>query len=132
MPAGAFQLITAEEAALPPAPARPAFILRGSPTRRPEVVVVSPRATGLVHSPLDVKLQFRAFGGSRIDPDSVAVTYLKQPPIDITQRITPFIKPDGIAVLQAEVPPGLHKFWIQLRDMDGRTGGSEFTFEVAR
>jgi hypothetical protein len=38
-----------------------------------------------------MKLEFRAFGGSKIDPDSVVVTYLKDPAIDITQRITPFI-----------------------------------------
>jgi hypothetical protein len=132
MPADAFQLITPEEAALPAGPV-PGFQLRGSPTRRPNVVVISPRpSAGLLHSPLDLKLQFRGFGGAAIDSNSVVVTYLKDPAIDMTQRITPFISADGINISQAEVPPGKHQFWIELKDKDGRVGGTEFSFQVAK
>jgi len=130
--AGGFQLITAEEAALP-AGAFPTVHLRGSPTRRPSVTIVRPPPNaGLVHSPLELKLRFRAFGGAEIDPDTVVITYLKQPAIDITQRIMPFIKADGIDVANAEVPPGLHQFWVELKDKDGRVGGAEFEFQVAK
>jgi hypothetical protein len=109
--AGAFQLITSEEAALP-VRSVPLLELRGSPTRRPIVVVVSPPpGAGLIHSPLELKLEFRAFGGSKIDPDSVVVTYLKDPAIDITHRITPFISTSGIVITEADVPPGKHEFW---------------------
>jgi hypothetical protein len=131
-PADAFQLITPAEAALP-AGAIPALDLRGSPTRRPNVIIVSPPpGAGLVRSPLDLKLHFRAFGGAQIDLDSVVVTYVKRPAVDITQRIMPYITAGGIDVLQAEVPPGEHKFWIELKDKDGRVGGGEFTFQVAK
>jgi hypothetical protein len=131
-PAEAFQLVTNDEAALP-AGAIPALELRGSPTRRPNVVVVSPQpGAGLIHSPLDLKLRFHAFGGAEIDPDSVVVTYLKQPAIDITQRIMPFITAAGIDVSQAEVPPGTHKFWIELKDKSGRIGAAEISFQVAK
>jgi hypothetical protein len=41
VPARAFQLITTEEAALPAGPP-PAFVLRGSPTRRPKAIAISP------------------------------------------------------------------------------------------
>jgi hypothetical protein len=130
--AGAFQLVTSEEAALP-ARSVPMLDLRGSPTRRPIVVVVSPApGAGLVHSPLDLKLDFRAFGGSQIDPDSVVVTYLKDPAIDITQRITRFISTSGIVIRQADVPPGRHEFWVQVRDKDGRLGGGELSFQVTK
>jgi hypothetical protein len=132
MRADAFQLITLEEAALPAGPV-PDFQLRGSPTRRPNVVVISPRpAAGLLHSPLDLKLQFHAFGGAAIDPNSVVVTYLKDPLIDMTQRIAPFITADGINISQAEVPSGRHQFWIELKDNDGRIGATEFSFQVAK
>jgi hypothetical protein len=77
-------------------------------------------------------LQFRAPGGAVIDPNSVVVTYLKEPAIDITQRITPFISADGINISQADVPPGKHQFWIELKDNDGRIGGAEFSFQVAK
>jgi hypothetical protein len=131
-PAEAFQLVTNDEAALP-AGAIPALELRGSPTRRPNVVVVSPQpGAGLIHSPLDLKLRFYAFGGAQIDLDSVVVTYLKQPAIDITQRIAPFITAAGIDVSQAEVPPGTHQFWIELKDKSGRIGAAQFRFQVAK
>jgi hypothetical protein len=130
--ANAFQLITPEEAALP-AGLVPALQLRGSPTRRPNVTIIwPPPAAGALHSPLNLKLQFRAFGGAVVDPNSVVVTYLKTPAIDITQRIMPFISADGINISQAEVPPGKHQFWIELKDNDGRIGGTEFTFQVVK
>lgn len=132
MPAGAFELITPAEASLP-AGTIPVLDLRGSPTRRPNVIVVSPPpGAGLVRSPLDLKLYFRAFGGAQIDLDSVIVTYVKQPSVDITQRIQPYMTTGGIDVSQAEVPPGEHRFWIELKDKDGRIGGGEFTFRVAK
>ena len=131
-PAAAFELVTPAEAALPPG-TQPTLDLRGSPTRGPLVTVVSPPpGAGLMHSPVDLKLQFRAFGGAEIDPNSVVVTYLKDPAIDITQRLTPFISAAGIAVSQAEVPPGKHQFWIKLKDKDGRIGGGEFSFQVTK
>src|SRR5215211_7492473 len=95
-PVAAFELITFEEAALPAA----RFLtpkLRGSPTRRPQVIVVWPSpGAALIQSPFPLKLQFRAYGGTEIDPQSVIVTYLKQPAIDITQRLMPFITPNGV------------------------------------
>jgi hypothetical protein len=131
-PARAFQLITVEEASYPAA-TLPEVEIRGSPTRRPQIIVVSPPPNaGLVHSPLDLKLRFRAFGGTEIAPDSVVVTYLKNPLIDITQRIKSFIAQSGIDIMQAEVPPGLHKFLVRLKDKNGLPGQAEFSFEVAK
>lgn len=131
-PALAFQLVTAAEAALPAATEAP-LELRGSPTRRPNITIVSPPPNaGLVHSPLDLKLEFRAFGGAAIDPSTVVVTYLKNPAIDITQRITPYITASGISIPQAVVPPGKHQFWIELKDKNGRIGGTELSFQVAQ
>lgn len=131
-PARAFDLVTPAEAALPAA-TLPTLELRGSPTRRPAVVVVSPPPTaGQIHSPMDLKLQFRAFGGAAIDPSSVVITYVKQPAIDMTQRLTPYITAQGIDIAQAQVPPGKHQFWIELKDTQGRVGGGPFTFQVGQ
>jgi hypothetical protein len=131
-PAEPVQLITPAEAALPPGTA-PSFEVRGSPTRLPNITVASPHpGGGAVYSPLDFKLTFRAFGGAKIDPDSVVVTYVKKPNIDITARIKPFITADGVEVAQAEVPPGQHQFWIEVKDTDGRTAGREVDFQVLK
>jgi hypothetical protein len=128
--ASSFELITSTEAALPAAPVL-SLQLRGSPTRRPAVVVVSPPPTaGQLNSPLELKLQFHAFGGATINPSTVVVTYLKQPAIDLTQRLTPFITAQGINIPQVQVPPGKHQFWIELKDNEGRIGGGAFSFQV--
>ena len=131
-PAAPVQLITPAEAALPPG-AVPSFEVRGSPTRQPSFIVNSPHpGGGAVYSPLDFKLTFRAYGGAKIDPDSVVVTYVKQPDIDITARIKPFLTADGIDIALAEVPPGLHTFWIELKDTDGRSAGREVDLQVTK
>ena len=130
--ARAFELVTPDEAALP-AGAAPSLVMRGSPLRRPNILVVSPPPeAGLMHSPIDLKLRFHAFGGAEIDPESVVVTYLKQPSIDITQRITPFITAEGIEIDKVEVPPGAHQFWIEVKDKSGHAGAAELSFQVAR
>ena len=126
------QLVTPEESALP-AGAPPSLEFRGSPTRRPTIQVVSPPpSAGLVHSPLDLKLRFHAFGGAEIDPESVVVTYLKNPAIDVTQRLAPFITADGVEIDHAELPPGDHQFWVELKDKTGRVGTAEFSVQVAK
>jgi hypothetical protein len=126
------QLVTAAEAALPPG-AAPSLEFRGSPTRRPSIQVVSPpAAAGVMHSPLELKLRFHAFGGAAIDPETVVVTYLKTPAIDVTQRLAPYITADGIAIDHAELPAGDHQFWIELKDKSGRVGTAEFTVQVAQ
>jgi hypothetical protein len=60
------------------------------------------------------------------------VTYIKQPDLDITPRSKAFITANGIDIAQAEVPPGVHQFWVRLRDTDGRVGDREFDFRVVK
>ena len=131
-PAAAIQLVTEQEAALPP-DRLPGLELRGSPTRRPSAVIVSPPpSAGVMKSPLNVKIKLQAHGGAKIDPDSIVVTYKKTPEIDITQRIMPFITADGIDVPDAEVPPGIHAFRVQLKDNEGHVGAADFSFQVGK
>jgi hypothetical protein len=131
-PAEAIQLVTPEEAALPPSHT-PDLVRRGGPTRRPSIVIVSPPPeAGVVQSPLNLRVKLRAFGGAKIDPDSIVVTYEKSPLVDITQRITAFISADGIDVPDARVPPGLHEFRIQAKDNEGRLGIMDFSFQVGQ
>ena len=130
-PAAAFELITPAEAALPPGRI-PSFEIRGSPTRRPTIKVVSPSGAGALYSPLDLKLTFSAFGGAAIDPNSIVFTYIKQPDIDLTPRVKEFISANGINIAHAEVPAGLHQFWIALKDTNGDSNGLEVEFLVLK
>jgi hypothetical protein len=129
--ASAFELITPAEAGLPPGKV-PSAAVRGSPTRRPSITVISPSGAGATYSPVDFKVRFSAFAGAVIEPDTVVVTYVKQPEIDITPRIKAFITADGIDIARAEVPPGLHQLWIELKDSNGNFNGREVEFLVIK
>jgi len=128
-PAAAFELITPAEAALP-AGKVPAFRERASPGHRPQIDIVSPSGAGAVYSPVEFKLSFKAHGGAAIDPNSVVVTYVKDPQIDITPRVKAFITADGINIAQADVPPGVHQFFIELKDTEGNPVSRELKFQV--
>lgn len=120
-------LITPEEAKLP-APTQLASTR--AITRGPHVELAD-LDDGKLHSPLHFKLRFRAFGGSSIDLDSLAVTYLRGSNIDLTRRVKPFAQPTGIDIPDAEVPPGEHAIRIDLKDSEGRATTFNFSLAVA-
>jgi len=126
--ARATQLITEEEAKLPPPkgaiPADRRGILRG-----PKVEVVS--IGDAVHSPMHLQLKFEAFGGAKIDPDSVKMTFLRTPNVDLTPRIKPFVQAGGIDMPDTEVPPGEYMVRVDIKDSDGRPGTTSFVLKVS-
>ena len=125
--AQATQLITDEEAKLPPPKGAIAADRRGI-LRGPRVEVVSP--SGMVHSPLRLQLKFESFGGATINPDSVRVIYLRSPNVDLTPRVKPFIQSGGIDMPEAELPPGEYTVRVDVKDSDGRPGTASFTVKV--
>jgi hypothetical protein len=128
-PAAALQLITDKEAALPPMP----VVHERGISRGPTIVVVSPSPNaGMVQSPVALKIMFESHGSATVNVDSVLVTYLKEPTIDLTQRIKPFIAASGIDVQDAQVPPGTHTLRIDVTDSQGHTNSTDFTFRVSR
>jgi hypothetical protein len=130
--AGKIALISEKEAALPVASV-PDMTFRAGITRGPKVVVVLPRANDdSAHSPLHVEFRFEAHGGAKIDPGSVKITYLKNPAVDLTERVRPFMGADGIDILAAEVPPGNHPIRIEVKDSEGRSGSASFTLRVSQ
>jgi hypothetical protein len=129
VPARANQvLITEEEAKRPPPRGAVAADRRGI-TRGPRVDFISP--DDLVHSPMHFQLKFESFGGAKIDPDSVKVTYLRTPNVDLTPRIKPFVKPTGIDIPDVELPVGDHMVRVDIKDSDGRVGSTSFVLKVA-
>jgi hypothetical protein len=77
-------------------------------------------------------VKFEPHGNTQIDLDSVAVVYKRLPPIDLTERVRPFLQSTGIDMPAAEVPAGTHHIWIFLRDSVGHDGGGEIQFEVVK
>ena len=126
--ARATQLITEDEAKLPPPKGAIAADRRGI-LRGPKVEIVSP--SGTAHSPLRLQLKFESFGGATINPDSVKVIYLRSPNVDLTPRVRPFIQASGIDMPQAELPPGEYRVRVEVKDSDGRPGTVSFTLTVS-
>jgi hypothetical protein len=110
------QLITDKEAKLP---AAPQATVRGV-TRGPGVKLVSPAS--VTDSSFPLKVVFEPRGGSKIDPNSVQVTYLKNPSVDLTSRIKSGIRPDGIDLSAVTAPGGDHPIRISVKDDQGRQG----------
>ena len=121
-------LITEQEARLPPPKGAIAANWRGI-TRGPKIEVIAERE--LSHSPLHLQLRFESFGGSRIDPDSVKVTYLKTPNVDLTERIKAFVRASGIDMPDAQLPPGDHMIKVDIKDSEGRMGSTSFVLKIS-
>lgn len=129
MPAGAaepVQLITVEEAQLPPSgsdgPAR-------NITRGPGIDSVAPSPIG-VKGTFRFAVKFKPRNGVAIDPESVRVTYLREPNIDLTARLKGFISADGIEAPAVVAPEGEHVIAIEAVDKEGRTGRGQVTLTV--
>lgn len=121
------QLITPDEAKLPNAAQG---TTRGI-TRGPGVKQVSPdpAAKGL-KGPVDLKIAFEPRGGAKIDADSVTLTYMKTPAVDLTARVKASIKADGIDVSKASLPPGDHQIRVTVKDSEGRQTSQTVSINV--
>ena len=128
-PAFAIELITEDEAKLP---AASRIASRGGITRGPSIKVVSPDPNGQIKAPFAMNVQFRAHGGSKIDPASVKVTYLRKPAVDLTPRLKPAISESGITLDTVNVPAGTHDIKIDVTDADGRTKSEVVSFTAVK
>jgi hypothetical protein len=118
-------LITEHEASLPDG--HFGAVTRGI-TRGPSVELIEPAETA--HSPVHFQVRFQAFGGNKINLDTLHVSYLKSPEIDLMPRLMRFIQRSGIDIPDAEIPPGEHSIRIEVSDTEGRTRSSVFVFKV--
>jgi hypothetical protein len=123
------QIITDREASLPTQKGE--LKTRGI-SRGPGIKIVSPDSTTPVRGTFDLKIVFEQRSGHRIDPDSVRITYLKSPAVDLTPRLKSGITEGGIAYLRAEVPQGEHMLRITVRDLDGRESTSTLTINAQK
>lgn len=124
-------LITPEEAALPPSTNAPRVpFTKRAITRRPDLQLVSPEKA--VTSPFNLQLKFQAHGGSTIRPDSFHLIYLKNPIVDLTPRVRPYVTANGVDMAGAEAPPGQHMMEAKISDSDGRESSDVFVLNVIK
>ncbi len=79
---------------------------------------------------MHLQLTFESFGGAKIDPDSVKVTYLRTPNVDLTPRIKSFVRATGVDIPDVQLPVGDHMVRVDVRDSDGRIGSTSFILRV--
>jgi hypothetical protein len=123
----AASLISAKEAALPPASG--ALATRGI-SRGPGVKLASPEADTPVMAPFDFRVNFEPRGDAKIDPSSVKVVYMKSPFVDLTPRLKSAISANGIDFVKADVPPGTHTIRVTVKDTEGRETNSVLNLVV--
>lgn len=123
-------LISAAEAALPDAKQASDRFTRGV-ARGPGITLLSP-ASGPLSSPFDLDVLFEPRGARAIDKDSVRVLYVKDPVLNITDRVQKAIHAQGIKLNGVEMPPGEHVLRILLRDQEGRESRADFSLKVTR
>jgi hypothetical protein len=123
----AASLISAKEAALPPAAG--ALATRGI-SRGPGIKLASPEADTPVAAPFDFKVNFEPRGDAKIDPSSVKVVYMKSPFVDLTPRLKSAISANGIDFAKADVPPGTHTIRVTVKDTEGRETNSVLNLVV--
>ena len=77
-----------------------------------------------------LQLKFEPYGRAKIDPDSVKMTYLRTPNVDLTSRVKSFVGPSGIDMPEVELPAGEHMVRVDIKDTDGRVGTTSFILKV--
>ena len=120
-------LITPDEAQLP----TPKGVFSPRAITRGPRIELSDSDSGELHSPLRLQLKFKGFGGASINLDSLRVTYLKEPNVDLTSRLKPYAQPSGIEIPNAEAPPGQHFVRVEIHDSDGRRTATTFLLNVS-
>jgi hypothetical protein len=125
-------LITADEAQLPHA-ASVDLTFRAGISRGPAIELLSPKPSETqVQSPVHLQLKFEGRGGAQIDLNSLKLTYIRKPPVDLTNRIRDFAKQTGVDLPEAEIPLGMHIIRADVKDKDGRSGSLIFKLNVVK
>jgi hypothetical protein len=107
-------LVSEAEASRPNAPE---LVTRGI-TRGPGIKLLgTPEVSAKSFS---LKFEFEPRGGAHIDPKSVRLEYMKQPLIDLTERVKAGIHDRVLEVSQFAVPPGSHPLRVRVADSEGR------------
>lgn len=97
-------------------------------TRGPGLKLTSPADVGGKAFPVNVRFERR--GGVALDLKSFKVEYLKEPVIDITERVRANVINDTLEIPVAALPPGEHHFRMSLKDVEGRTGSALFSIKA--
>ncbi|MDL2339952.1 MAG: hypothetical protein QFB89_01330 [Pseudomonadota bacterium] len=124
--ARAVTLISSAEAALPNQPPLEMSV-RGLDAMSGFVQVLPPKRA-VARAPFHMVIRFQ----EPCHPSSVVMSLVKQPAVDLTARIRPYLTPQGIDVPDAQAPPGNYKIRLIYRDAAGRERVGNILFSIER
>ena len=125
-------LITVEETQLGAEP-QGDLTFRAGVSRGPSITVLSPKPNDpAMHSPFRLQLKFEGRGGAQVDADTLKMTYVRTPAIDLTARVKPYANQAGIDLPDVLVPPGKHTIRTEIKDKDGRAGSVTFVIKIPK
>jgi hypothetical protein len=91
-------------------------------TRGPGVKLLTPSEVNA--KSFAFKLMLEPRGGASLNPSTLRVEYLKQPPIDLTPRIQSGLVGNTLEMTNLTVPSGEHPLRVSIRDSEGREGST--------
>ena len=126
------QLVSEEEARRPDQ----AFKLTRAISRGPSVKLVSNAAVDA--KSFQFKIALEPKGGAQIDAQSLKIEYLKNPPVELaerlktalTERLKTALTGNYLTIPVASLPKGTHSFKISVKDTDGREGQSIISLDA--
>lgn len=118
------QLVTSDEANRPDQQ----ISLTRAISRGPTIKLISNAAvdskTFLFKIAMDPK------GGAMLDTHSFKIEYLKNPPVELTERLKFALTGNQLSIPAASIPKGVHTFKVSVKDTDGREGQSFISLEA--
>lgn len=122
-----FELLSVEEAARPAL--RSYGFAENMADNGPSISVPNLEVKESSQFTLEVRLNAR--DGAASDLSTLRVECLKNPVIDLTPRLIPYISTEGIKIDRTTLPPGLHYFRVSVNDVRGRLSEKDFTILVS-
>lgn len=81
--------------------------------------------------PFTLLVRIYPHDGTVPDLATLRIECLKQPVIDLTERLKPFMTHEGVKVDRTLLPTGLHQFRVSVNDVRGRLSEKDFTISVS-
>jgi hypothetical protein len=131
--AAAFKLLTKDEMrrAARGTPPPDEGLKRRIDVKAPVITLKHPDTSRPVRSPVNIELAFQANPDAQIEPSTFRARYLF---LDLTDKIKKHgtIGPDGVRVLNAELPNGSFRIVFEVADTLRRVGKLEVNVEIAQ
>ncbi len=127
-PAAPVPLLTEREALLEDEPVGGVVPKAGPMATGPGIKVLEPDPSKDAQPPLKLEVKFVPHEGRRVDLAGLKVECLKIVTIDLTDRVRPYAKADGIRMNEVVIPSGKHKIRVTIADDQG--GITQETFVV--